>query len=308
MGQVRGAVRFAPLLVQGGILIDDLAFSDGRVLDGVLGGAALHALAGAAVWDDDVLLVGGVGEDAENNILPWMRRARLSTVGLRIAGDFTPRNILAYRADGSRTETPAFGPDHFARLQPGAADLVSRMAVARGAYVFRDANLAFWTPVLQAARRARITLLWEISAESCTPACRVDIGAVAGQIAGLSLNLEEATAIFGDKPREALIADIRSLGAEVAFLRCGAEGSIVISAQDAVPVPAYPALVVDVTGAGNAYGGGALAGLVGGGDPVRAGRMGAIAARLTVGQYGLFSPRDETVRVYARAALSNRVS
>src|SRR5882757_7304968 len=108
MEQVTGAVRSGPLLVNGGILIDDLVFADGRVLDGVLGGAALHALAGAALWDDDVLLVGGVGEDAEDKILPWMRRAHLSTAGLRISGDFTPRNILAYRADGLRTETPVF--------------------------------------------------------------------------------------------------------------------------------------------------------------------------------------------------------
>jgi len=297
-----------PLLVQGGILIDDLTFADGRALNGVLGGAALHALAGAAVWDDDVLLVGGAGKDAEAGIIPWMRQAHLSTAGLRIAGEFTPRNTLTYRVEGARTETPVFGPDHFARLQPGAADLVSRMPGARGAYVFRDADPAFWTRVLQAARHLPITLLWEISAESCTRAFKADIAAIAGQIAGLSLNLQEATAIFGDKSLEELIADVRSLGAKAAFLRCGAQGSLVICDRYAVRVPAYPASVVDVTGAGNAYGGGALAGLVGGGDPIRAGHMGAIAARLAVGQHGLFLPRDGTVRAFARAALSEPVS
>lgn len=296
------------LLVHGGILIDDLAFSDGRVLAGVLGGAALHALAGAALWDDDVLLIGGVGRDAEQNILPWMRRAHLPTTGLKIAGEFTPRNILAYRADGSRTETPALGRDHFARLQPGADELVARMPGARGAYVFRDADPRFWTPVLHAAGGRAILLFWEISGEACTPACRSDIAAVAGKIAGLSLNLQEAADIFGDKPREDLISDVRSLGAGVAFLRCGAEGSVVIWSQDAVAVPAYPASVIDVTGAGNAYGGGALAGLADGADPVRAARMGALAARLAVGQHGLFAARDANVRAGVRAALNDPVS
>jgi sugar/nucleoside kinase (ribokinase family) len=301
-------VRSGPLLVQGGILIDDLAFANGRVLDGVMGGAALHALAGAALWDDDVLLIGGVGQDAESNILPWMRQAHLSTEALRIAGEFTPRNKFVYRANGSRTETPAFGLDHFARLQPGAQDLVSRIPGARGAYVFRDADPAFWGPVLQAARALPISLLWEISGESCNPASKREIAAVASQIAGLSLNLEEAVEIFGDKPREALIADVRALGTGVAFLRCGAEGSIVIWANEAILIPAYPASVIDVTGAGNAYGGGALASLVVSRDPVRAGRMGAIAASLAVGQHGLFSPRDESVRAYAHATLSDPVS
>src|SRR5271156_6328256 len=114
MSPVRNTVRSGPLLVQGGILIDDLAFANGRVLDGVLGGAALHALAGAALWDDDVLLIGGVGRDANQNIVPWMRTAGLSEAGLRISGEFTPRNIFIYRTDGSRSETPVFGADHFA--------------------------------------------------------------------------------------------------------------------------------------------------------------------------------------------------
>ncbi len=278
-----------PLLVHGGILIDDLTFLDGRVINGVLGGAALHALAGAALWDDDVLLIGGVGGDADENVLPWMRSAGLSTVALRIVGEFTPRNIFVYRADGSRAETPAFGAEHFARLQPGADELLARWGQARGAYVFHDADMGFWQPIIQAVREHPVPLLWEISADSCRPDRLPDIGNIAGRIAALSLNLQEATDIFGNKQPRALVEDIRALGAGVAFLRCGAQGSIAIGAQDSVAVSAYPASVVDVTGAGNAYGGAALAGLAQGANAVRAARMGALAARLAVGQHGLFA-------------------
>lgn len=296
-------MRSSSLLVHGGILIDDLTFADGRSIDGVPGGAALYALAGAALWDEDVLLIGGVGRDAERHVLPWMRDAGLSAAGVRIAGEFTPRNIFVYRADGSRTETPALGPDHFARLQPGADELVSRLPRARGAYVFHDAEPAFWEPVLRAAREHRAVLLWEMAAESCSPDCLPEIARIAGGIAGLSLNLQEAADIFGEKPRHALIEDIRGLGAGVAFLRCGAEGSIVIWAQNTAAIPAYPASVVDATGAGNAYGGGALAGLARGAEPVRAAHMGALAARLALGQHGLFAPRDAGIRSGVYAAL-----
>jgi sugar/nucleoside kinase (ribokinase family) len=295
------------LLVHGGILIDDITFLDGRTINGVLGGAALHALAGAALWDDDVLLIGGVGRDADQNLLPWMRAASLLDTGLRITGEFTPRNIFVYHADGSRSETPAFGADHFARLQPGAGELVSRWDKARGAYVFHDADLSFWQPVLRAVREHPAPLLWEISASSCEPKHLVDIATIASGIAALSLNLQEATDIFGNKQRQALIEDVRDLGAGVAFLRCGAEGSIAIWADDAVTIPAYVARVVDVTGAGNAYGGGALAGLAQGADAVRAARMGALAARLAVGQHGLFAPRDPCIRSNVHAALSGSI-
>jgi len=295
------------LLVHGGILIDDLTFVDGRTFNGVLGGAALHALAGAALWDDDVLLIGGVGRDANQNIVPWMRTAGLSEAGLRISGEFTPRNIFIYRTDGSRSETPVFGADHFAQLQPGADDLVSRWHTARGAYIFHDADLSFWQPVLRAVREHPAPLLWEISADSCRQQHLVDIAKIASGISALSLNLQEATNIFGTKQRQALIDDIRDLGAGVAFLRCGAEGSVAIWAEQAVAVPAYSAHVVDVTGAGNAYGGGALAGLAQGADAVRAARMGALAARLAVGQHGLFAPRDAGVRANVHTALNGSI-
>jgi sugar/nucleoside kinase (ribokinase family) len=291
-----------PLLICGAVLIDDLAFADGRTLDGVLGGAALHALAGAALWSDDVVLVSGAGLDAESHILPWMRRAGLGAERLKLAGAFTPRNILVYHAGAPRTETPAFGPEHFERLQPTSADLVAALPGAAGVYVFRDARLSFWAPVLEAARRHATPVLWEISADACEPGQHEQIAAVAGQVAALSINLEETLALFGHKPLEALTEDLRALGAGTVFLRCGADGSRVITANAVAAIPACSATVVDVTGAGNAYGGAALAGLKQG--PVQAGRMGAVAARFAIAQYGPFDPRDPHIRAQALEALA----
>lgn len=293
----------SPLLVHGGVLIDDLLLADGRAVDGVLGGAALHALAGAALWDDDVLLLGGVGEDAEEHILPWMRQNGLSTDAVRVAGPFTPRNALVYRDDGGRSETPVHGAEHFAALQPGAHDLASRLPGARGAFVFHDADPLFWRPVLQAARETGALLLWELSGECCTPGHRQAIALVAGGIAAISLNLDEAKAVFGNKPVPELVREVRALGAEVSFLRCGPEGSVVITVADATSLRAEPGPVVDVTGAGNTYGGAALAGLAAEWGPLRAGRMAALAARLAIAQHGLFPPRDAAVRRSVHAAL-----
>jgi sugar/nucleoside kinase (ribokinase family) len=294
-----------PLLVCGGVLLDDLTFADGRTLDGVLGGAALHALAGAALWSDDVVLVSGAGLDAESHILPWMERAGLATDRLRLDGPFTPRNTLVYRAAAPRTETPVFGPEHFDRLQPTAADITACLPGAGGVYLFHDAGLAFWTPVLQAARAHGVPVLWEISADACEPGFFDQIATIAGQVAAVSINLEETIALFGAKPVAALTSDLRALGADVVFLRCGAEGSLVITADDITAIPALAADVVDVTGAGNAYGGAALAGLASG--PVQAARMGAIAARFAIAQHGPFEPRDPDIRALALAALGQPV-
>lgn len=292
-------------MICGGVLIDDLTFADGRVLPGVLGGAALYALAGAALWHDDVVLVAGAGQDAEAHILPWMRQAALSPSGLRLDGPHTPRNDLVYRADGTRTETPAFGPEHFERLQPTAQDIAAAMTDGAAAYVFRDADPLFWAPVAQAARASGALLLWEVSADVCTPSQRHAVAAAARQVGALSINLEETEGLFGARTRREMFDDLRGLGAPVVFLRCGAQGSFVITPGDVVQTPARPARAVDVTGAGNAYGGGALAGLALGADPVRAGQMGAISAQFTIAQHGPFAPRDASVRARAMASLND---
>jgi sugar/nucleoside kinase (ribokinase family) len=297
--------RAGRLLVCGGVLIDDLTFADGRTLDGVLGGAALYALAGAALWRDDAVLVSGAGRDAEQHILPWMNDAGLSAEALRLEGPHTPRNILVYRQDGARTETPMFGPEHFQRLQPSALDIANVLTDNGAAYVFRDVEPQFWSELGPAARSRQAILLWEISSDVCTAVHRPLVENAARYVDALSINLEETQGLFGAKARPELFDGLRSLGAPVTFLRCGAEGSFVITAQDVVHAPAIPAKIVDVTGAGNAYGGAALAGLALGADPIRAARMGAIAAQLTIAQHGPFAPRDPAVRAGAWAALGD---
>ncbi len=66
--------------------------------------------------------------------------------------------------------------------------------------------------------------------------------------------------------------------------------------------PAQPVPTVDPTGAGDAFSGGFLAGLVETGDPVTAARFGAISAAQVVGAFGADGalPAD---RAGARAAL-----
>jgi sugar/nucleoside kinase (ribokinase family) len=51
-------------------------------------------------------------------------------------------------------------------------------------------------------------------------------------------------------------------------------------------IPAYPANVVDVTGAGDAFSGAFAAGLWQTGDPLRSALMGAVAASVTIEGYG----------------------
>lgn len=77
-------------------------------------------------------------------------------------------------------------------------------------------------------------------------------------------------------------------GVRCLALRMGAAGSLVGRAGQTYDIPALPVEVIDETGAGNSYCGGFLVGYVqSGGDPLTAGRYGAVSATFALAQLGL---------------------
>ena len=98
-------------------------------------------------------------------------------------------------------------------------------------------------------------------------------------------NTDELAALTGrpaDEWRHS-VADLHARGVEHVWLRCGADGSWVCSrGQDPVHLPAVPATVVDVTGAGDAMLAAWVAAWLRGVDPVEAAREGHRAAAATI--------------------------
>src|SRR5262245_30594184 len=106
-----------PILVSSNVIVDDVWLADGSHQGLAVGGAAVWAAIGAKVWYPDVGIVAGVGED-----LDAVSGSQLRAFGLRPEGELirdqrTIRSKLVYLEDGERTETPAFGSDHFAAMQ-----------------------------------------------------------------------------------------------------------------------------------------------------------------------------------------------
>ncbi len=131
-------------------------------------------------------------------------------------------------------------------------------------------------------------------------------------------SVQEVKSLLYDEPAK---VDVRQCaewfaerGPRVVVLKLGADGALVHerSSRRFWHVPALPVLVVDVTGAGDAFCGGFMADFVAHGDPVRAAIAGAVAASLAIQDYGpLFILRaaQDKDEIDRRAAfLRDRVS
>lgn len=99
----------------------------------------------------------------------------------------------------------------------------------------------------------------------------------------LFANEEELEAFVDSKSEEAAR---RIAGDKIVFLKKGGGGSVVLSGGERFVIPAYPARVVDTTGAGDFYAAGAIFGLNRGQSAEEAGRTGAKLAAKVVENFG----------------------
>jgi len=106
----------------------------------------------------------------------------------------------------------------------------------------------------------------------------------------VSPNAEECTAMLVPQPPDRWIATFLDAGAKLVSIRMGREGSLVRSRGDSGSQH-VPAISLgppkDVTGAGNAYGGGLLVGYHRTHSATEAGLYGAISAAITLQHLGV---------------------
>ncbi|XOK14296.1 ribokinase [Agrobacterium tumefaciens] len=115
------------------------------------------------------------------------------------------------------------------------------------------------------------------------------------------LNRIEAEALTGKSGAEAAAFLLRA-GVGLVIVTLGGQGSVLVSADGAIEVPAAPATIVDTTGAGDCFTGVALASAVlrGGAVDARALEAASRAAAITVGRRGTqdaFPSHDELITI-----------
>lgn len=93
---------------------------------------------------------------------------------------------------------------------------------------------------------------------------------------------------------------LHARGVELVWIRLGEDGSLLSTADDVIAIPALPAAVHDVTGAGDAMLGAFCHVLLDGGSPERAAYFGHAAAALTVASQFTVRP-DLTARLVGAA-------
>jgi sugar/nucleoside kinase (ribokinase family) len=244
------------------------------------------------------LFAGAVGEDAFGDVvLDRFRRDGVSTdIIARLPGVPTGSAFVSYNDDGSRDFV--FNIAHAAASRLGDPDAITTLMLSAGIEIFHisGSSLGDSGMAVRLLRLAR-ALHAQGVAISFDPNIRKELAGDAGYRHAVHALLaissyilpseEDAAELFHGASLESFAASHFALGAKLVVLKRGAEGASGIEAGgERIDLPAFPAQVVDPTGAGDCFCA-TLVTLVAGGMPFAEALSHANAAgALAVGRLG----------------------
>ena len=284
------------VVVAGGCTVDVVHATDGSTAGRQPGGSALYAGVGARIWGlrPGVVALRGTGlPDGWDDLLEGLG---FDLDGLVSVPHPVPVNEFFYKVDGTRTQRP-WSPEGRGTPMPHLrADLGEpiRHVPLLPAHVparYRQARGAHLAPMTYPVQRDLIESLAAVRALTLDPYPHVmaerpdtELNALLRPLAAFLPSEEEVTARFPGVPLEEVTVRLSRLGARVVVIKRGPLGSHMYDspASRHYAIPALPVGARDPTGAGDAFCGGFLAGLVLGGDSVHAALCGTVAASFVV--------------------------
>lgn len=296
----------------GGMREDYCITHDGRAFLGILGGNAIYAAMGARVWSDSVGVVSRIGSNYPPEWVDALRTAGINIEGVqRLPNPQDTRTFYAYISEEVRVDTnPAA---HFLRARhPLPKELIDYRSSTEGQDERKEYDPLTIRPEdlpasVQNARAVHLSPAhylshmtiplrlreWNVPLMSIDPSTRYmdptfreEAKLIIRDLDAFLPSLMEASQFF--RPEAPAIWEMAEafgeMGCRIVVIKCGAEGQYLWEHESRRRwhIPAYPAQIVDVTGAGDAYCGGFLVGLDLSGDPVEAALYGAVSASITV--------------------------
>lgn len=274
-----------PVVVVGPLAYDDVRTPTGRRV-GVLGGSAAYASIAAAKYAPTGL-VSVVGLDLNDDDLGLLRRVGVDVRGVERRDGRTLRWSATYANGFTRSEVRNTDLGVVAGWRPRIPD------------AFRDAGRVF---LANTDPRAQLEALEQLAPAIVVldtmeqwirePRLQGGLDLVIARATVLSVNARELALITGVDDDARAAAAILDRGPRAVIVKRGAAGATLVTRALTVSVPAYPATVVDPTGAGDAFAGaflGRLAGLRSADDAAlrEAFAHGAAAASVTVESFGV---------------------
>ncbi len=274
------------VLVEGELTVDDVIVEDEGCDWKQVGGGGLYSAVGAAIWGVEVVLSATIGPDYPLDELEVVRQAgvdisKLTRVEQPSLGLWLLHEPPEHRRQIVKTRSATF--QTLSEARPPWDELCADVDGVHAAPTMVDAQ----ERVLARARHRGVPATQDALIEPFIDQDRYQTGeAMRGATAFLP-SLQEVRQIWGDIDHGEIARRLREVaGVRALVVTLGADGAEVHQRDGVVRIPVVDVDTVDATGAGDAFCGGFLTGLVETDDPVEAAIRGAVSSSFVVGTVG----------------------
>ncbi len=289
------------VITVGGCTVDIVHAADGTTRGQQLGGSAIYAAAGARVWGLRPGVVAFRGTGLPEGWTEVLAALEIDTEGLIPVEFHASVTEFFYDAEGARTQRvwmpDANGPVT-AHLPADTGEPIRRLHLSPDRLPARywDAGGAHLGPLPLAAQRAMAQGLERLGLLTLDPyphlmadATDDDLKALLAPVAAFLPSLQEVRARYPGDSAEQVLGRLAALSGVTTVIKQGRHGSLVYDRRSGrrYAVPAVPVTAKDPTGAGDAFCGGVLAGLVQGRSIVDAVACGTVSASFVVEDFCL---------------------
>jgi ribokinase len=276
------------ILIVGHTSIDDIHHEGYEPSLNNLGGAALYALRGATIWPDvttGVVTLVGDGFDLQDLRAASANPDTTNWSGARRCDGPTIMDAIHHFADGTRKVTFA-EPARVAVLTPGPTDVPPNLLGSRFVHLTPGDPKA-QAGLAEQASWAQSVVSWDSEIHYLDGCGKYELGQLLSSVDILMPSLEQMPYLVGGaKPGSTTwFSRLRSLEAKAVVVKSGADGSLVFDGDTgelwSIPAP-RGVHILDPIGAGDAYCGGFLAGLVRTNDLLEAAIHGTVSASVVL--------------------------
>ena len=273
------------LVTVGWLTTDDIVLPDGTYERGVLGGGALYSAVGAGLWTARVGLHAVTGEKHFESARAEIGARGLDTTGISAIEGSGLELWLLHESDTDKQQVPKLSCATAEDMDEGRAALPEEYYAARGFHIApQTPQGSFGNLERLNDLPSRSLLTLDLLSDVYVDVKQYEDLNFLNRLTAFLPSQEEVNRIW--KPRDLrawMCETVQAYGCHL-VVKQGHRGSLLCEAPGArlLHVPAYPARVLDTTGAGDAYCGGFLAGLVAGQPLQECAAMGTVSASFVV--------------------------
>lgn len=300
----------------GSLALNDTVYADGRTSMADPGGNALYASVGANIWSSQTGIAAVVGYDWPAEYTQMLKESAIEISGLVQKDEETLRAWTIYEVSGYRryfsrnTEVVLLTPSPYSSTPLTAEEATAYSEAARQVHI-RNSPLPEELPehlwevetIHLSPMRLETLIAW-VEFLSHKPHIFVSIDPLPYPLKGylddpLLLKLLaradafmpseiEAESLMPGYTVEMFCREIAARGPKIVVLKQGDHGATVYDRQKELfhTIQPYPALVDDLTGAGDSFCGGFSIGYAETGDPVQAALYGTVSASFIIEGFG----------------------